>query len=170
MNKSAQTVAKEQASEPFTWSDAYSVGVPEVDADHMVLVELIGMIDGAASGEESQMVVSTVLNALYDYTDYHFEREERMQRAIGYPDHKEHKQGHDRLKEQVMAYLRRYQEDPAQVDIGELATFLRCWIVEHILREDAQYRPYAENNPKASEAMKSIGLDFFMEKTEDLPA
>lgn len=149
------------------WTDDLSVGVPEVDADHKVLIELIGFIESAGRGAEERAVLGTALNALLDYTEYHFGREEKMQEVISYPGFADHKMKHDRLKEQVVDFRRRYDADPAAVDIADLSQFLNDWLVQHIQSEDFAYRPYAKDNPKAREAMASIGLDFFLEDEDE---
>ncbi len=154
-------------SSAFVWSDKMSVGVPEIDGDHQVLIELIGQIEGAMGAKESENVIGTVLNALADYTEYHFAREEAMQKAVGYPAFDDHKQVHEALKGQVMDYLSRYAEDANSVNITDLSAFLKKWLVEHIMKEDFGYKPYCENNPKASEAAASVGLEFFMEDLDD---
>lgn len=158
------TASKAAETQRLVWSDAMSVGVPEVDEDHKALIDLIGMIESASEGEEADAVLGTVLAALMDYTEFHFEREERMQEAIGYSGLAEHHAHHETLKRQVMDYVARHAGDPASIDIRELARFLQSWLVQHILKEDWQYKPLAEKNQKAaSEAIAKVGVDFFMD-------
>lgn len=152
------------AAGKFVWSESWSVGVPEVDDDHRALFDLIEMISSTSKGDEARAVTGTVLGALMDYTEFHFEREERMQQAIGYQGFAGHKAKHDKLKAQVQDYQTRFNQDPASVDVSDLSLFLQKWLVEHILKEDMLYKPFAQNNPKASEAMASVGLSFFMEQ------
>lgn len=151
------------SGERLVWSQKYSVGVNEIDSDHKVLIELIGQIDSAAAGSEAHAVIGTVLAALFDYTEYHFEREEKMMQTVGYTVLPQHKQKHDLLKSQVIEYLGRYSDDPNSVNIEDLSKFLQRWLSEHILKEDMGYRPLVENNPKAGEAAASVGIDFFMD-------
>ena len=60
------------------WSNQYSVGIDLLDADHKVLISLINQIDEAIRSSEPVELVRRVLDALLDYTDYHFSREEAL--------------------------------------------------------------------------------------------
>lgn len=153
------------------WSEAFSVGIPEIDADHRILFDLAGQIIEAATGEEAAVVTGSVLLALSDYADYHFEREERVMRAVGYPAEADHTIGHEKLRAKVHQMAERYQADPTAVAAGDLAAFLLNWLTNHILHEDMQYRPYAERNKAAgAAAAASIGSEFFIDEgANDLP-
>jgi hemerythrin-like metal-binding protein len=153
---------------PIAWTPELSVGVPEIDADHKVLIELIGQINHTADMPEAYTVVGTVLAALSDYTEYHFSREERMQEVVGFPTTDTHRECHDILRQQVQHYLALYTANPEGVDTQELFRFLQRWLFEHILKEDMQYAPYCANNPKASEAVIAVGLEFFMDSDTGL--
>lgn len=150
-----------------SWSDAFSVGVPEIDADHRILFELIGQMRDAATAFEGDMVTGSVLAALADYVDYHFEREERVMEAVGYPEEAQHAERHARLRGNVEEFVRRYHREPSDGLANELAEFLEDWLNHHILDEDMRYRPYAENNHAASAAASSIGIEFFMDSEDD---
>jgi len=148
---------------PIAWTPELSVGVPEIDADHKVLIELISQINLAADLPEAYTIVGTVLAALSDYTEYHFIREERMQQVVGFPTAEAHHQCHQILGQQVQHYLALYTANPDAVDTQDLFRFLQRWLFEHILKEDMQYVPYCANNPKASEAVIAIGAEFFID-------
>jgi len=164
------TAAAEESAydSPIAWSPELSVGVPEIDADHKVLIELISQINNRSDLPEAFTIVGTVLAALSDYTEYHFTREERMQQVVGFPNADAHHQRHVILRQQVLDYLARYMANPEDVDTQELYLFLHRWLFEHILNEDMQYAPYCANNPKASEAVIGIGLDFFIDSNSSL--
>lgn len=136
-----------------------SVGVPEIDADHRVLVSLINQVREAGEGFEATAVTGSVLNALVDYTNYHFAREERMREAIGHPRLVEHKTRHETMRAQVLDYLERYLADPQAVDVADLAGFLEDWLVTHIMKEDMAYRPLAEGSAEARKAAASLGVE-----------
>ncbi|SDE29862.1 bacteriohemerythrin [Rhodospira trueperi] len=143
----------------LTWTERWSVGVPEMDKDHRILISLINQLTHAFSAPESNWVVGSVLNSLWDYTTYHFNREEALLRAANFPGASEHAGRHVSLKTQVREWLDSYQNDPDSVDPHELQVSLRGWLMNHVLGEDMRYRPYVEHNTDAQAIAASITVD-----------
>ncbi len=141
----------------FQWDDSLSVGVPLVDSDHQVLISLINQLHDSLDDDESAVVVGSVLNALADYTEYHFTREERAMEAVGYPKLAEHRERHHSLENQVHAIRQRYAKGEAVVGT-ELLHFLKDWLLTHIQQEDTQYRPYVEGKPEAIAAAEEVSF------------
>lgn len=133
------------------WSDALSVGVKAVDDDHKILIDLVNQIQEVKAGRVGKNVVGSVLTSLVEYTDYHFAREERIQEAIGFPNLEPHHAQHEALKRDAIAFLDSYHQSPDTVDIDALDAFLKRWLLEHIMRSDMAFRPFAEANPQAAE-------------------
>jgi hemerythrin-like metal-binding protein len=121
------------------WKNEFNTGIEAIDTDHKFLVSLINQLDEALRDGQNQEVVGSVLNALYDYTNYHFLREEKMMKACGYTDEKEHAAQHQDLKTQVMeardAYLKQQTDDIKQ----PVMDFMKTWLADHILGHDMQY-------------------------------
>jgi hemerythrin-like metal-binding protein len=143
----------------LTWTERWSVGVPEMDKDHRILINLINQLTQAFSAPESNWVVGSVLNSLWDYTAYHFNREEALLRAANFPGASEHAHRHVSLKAQVREWLDSYQNDPDSVDPRELQISLRGWLMNHVLGEDMRYRPYVEHNTDAQAIAASMTVD-----------
>jgi hemerythrin-like metal-binding protein len=143
----------------LAWSDTWAVGAPDMDQDHRVLVNLVNQLPQAFKAPESGWIVGSVLNSLWDYTEYHFGREEALLRAANFPGAAEHTGRHGELKQQLREWLDQYQQDPESVDAGALMTFLKGWLMNHILGEDMRYRPYVENNPDAQAVAAAITVD-----------
>lgn len=146
------------------WSQDLEIGVPEIDADHRLLIDLIGQVETVAGGSEAIHVLGSLLDSLSDYVDYHFRREERMQEAVGYPGLDLHRSQHEVLRREVGDLLDHYRDRPQSIDPIELAGFLRRWLIKHITKQDMAYKPFVTGNPKAREAAASIGVEFFLEE------
>ncbi|MQX35967.1 bacteriohemerythrin [Roseospira navarrensis] len=144
---------------PLVWSDAWTVGAPEIDRDHRIMADLVNQLPQAFRAPESGWVVGSVLNSLWDYTDYHFGREEALLRAANFPGAAEHAGRHTDLKGQLREWLDRYQQDPASVDAPALMGFLKGWLMNHILGEDMRYKPYVEKNIDAQAVAGAIKAD-----------
>ena len=123
------------------WKEAYSVGVPVLDADHRILIGIINRLDEVAETGQS---VKSVLNELEDYVRNHFEREENRMKAAGYPRLAEHVQEHEAFLEWLQSIMSTYDATPdtdadAEV-VRTVAGYLQTWWDIHILTTDMAYR------------------------------
>lgn len=121
------------------WTDAYSVGVDALDADHKSLIDIINRVDEAQKARRS---ISWAVGELSDYARHHFSREEEMMKAAGYADLDEHKKRHREFLDwlrSVQVSLRMVPD--AQFHLGaDVRDFLGRWLTEHILVEDMKYK------------------------------
>lgn len=142
------------------WSPAMSVGVPRLDRDHRVLVGFLNRL-AAGKGADRLTLIAEVLRGLIAYTRFHFEREEQVMEACGYPETAAHRREHHDLTREVLDLEKRFADDPDALRIEEMQEFLRDWLNHHILLQDMAYRPYCENNPNAAAAAERFGdFDF----------
>ena len=133
-----------------SWSNAMSVGVRALDRDHRVLVDLIRRI--ALAREEDgdvRPLIAEVLAELVAYTVYHFDPEEHVMAACGYPELEAHRDEHNALTCEVEDMQRRFGDADPDLGRDELLTFLTGWLNHHILLQDKAYRAYAEGNAAA---------------------
>ena len=138
------------------WTEAMSVGVPALDADHKILVSLINQLKSVVGDDEEYATLGSVLNTLVDYTAHHFLREERVMEACGYPRLAEHMRQHEALTSRVIDAQCRYIEDREDVVGDDLLTFLKDWLTSHILEEDMAYRRYVEGDEAADKAAATV--------------
>jgi hemerythrin len=127
------------------WSDAYRIGLTEIDDQHQALVDLINDLWAAIASNAPPEQSGKILERLEHYTITHFAAEETMMRTIGYPDFDSHQSAHRnfvaRLQEQK---LRHQRGEKLGLDILH---FLRDWLVNHILVNDKAYATfYADQN------------------------
>ncbi len=123
------------------WTPDLSVGDDTLDRDHMKLIDLINMLHRAMTDPVSNGV-GTVLTELLDYTRYHFAEEERVMKAIGFPDLDAHRWIHAKMTRQVTDMYQRFIQDPTSVPAEETFTYLSEWLVRHIMAKDLPIRQY----------------------------
>jgi hemerythrin len=134
------------------WTPELSVGVNSLDADHKVLISLVNQLDDAIQRGQSRDTVRRVLDALRDYTEYHFNREEALMRACGYPDIDAHKRTHGTLRAQVAEIRDRYLRNPESIHAREVLAFSKNWLTAHIMGRDQLYVPFINNARAAVDA------------------
>jgi len=145
----------------LVWNEALSVGVPEIDADHRRIIDLVNKLHEGLTGLDPGAVVSDSLAALVDYTEYHFSREERAMEHCTYPARQEHMVSHRRFEEDLRCfqddYNRAFPEGEGAKEVGErLLAYLKAWLVGHIIHADGALRPYIASVDDAGRAMNEV--------------
>lgn len=134
----------------MVWKEEYSVGLKDIDKQHMKLIEMVNEVHEAMAVGKSKDVLDQVFEELVDYTKTHFTYEENLLIKIGYPGASAHKGMHAELVGKVFSYKQRIDKGELGVSI-DIMKFLRNWLNDHILIEDKKYgRFYSEKNMKAA--------------------
>ncbi len=130
---------------PLFWRKQMNVGHPEIDADHRYLIHLINTVELVLRFPENPEHMKLAFDELQHYAAEHFQREEKIQIAWGYPHYDEHQQEHRKLL-QSLALLRSTIEKamgeaatPAEAlreHCGYVTDFLRKWLVDHVMKTD----------------------------------
>ncbi len=145
---------------PFvTWTPQLSVGVQPIDSDHKLLISLINQLHDAVEDGQGKEIVASVFNALYDYTEYHFEREEMIMRACGYPDLESHIKIHDALKAKVKEIHDDYAKSENKDLSKDVLNFMKTWLTEHIQGRDKLYQSSMDGKSQEIEAANRAYLE-----------
>jgi hemerythrin len=123
------------------WSDDYSVGVKQIDDQHKELVDLINRLFDAMSLGKGREVLESVFDQLRKYTHVHFQTEERLMVIYGYPNYEEHKKEHEELINQINELKDKFKAGDRKITI-EVVDFLKEWLLNHIKKEDQQYKSH----------------------------
>ncbi len=162
---------------PIIWREQMSVGNTLIDNEHRVLIDLINQVESALQITENHHILSAALVKLLDYTGYHFEHEEKIQKKVGYLEQNKHKQEHQRImkdlrtiqlqldrilnpagveetsidKEVTDSELNQLLDDDSHnVDANDLAgliKLIRHWVLDHVLVTDLKMKPFLSKYP-----------------------
>lgn len=129
----------------FEWEEGYKIGLPEMDAEHLVLFSLINQIEINVNGEKADDCLMDVLGALISYVSFHFSHEQELMASHGYPGLVEHIRQHEAFTKTVteMAETSRDGGLPAAL---KLRSVVLNWLINHILREDVDYASYIRSH------------------------
>ncbi|WP_321475639.1 bacteriohemerythrin [uncultured Paludibaculum sp.] len=122
----------------FPWKDAYSVRVPEIDAQHKRLVEIINRLQDAMLQGQGKTVIAAVLADLESYTKSHFTFEEQLLARHGYPQFLAHEAQHKGFIARMAQFQADYRSGSITLTVPVME-FLRNWLTQHILQEDRAY-------------------------------
>ncbi|EGJ49683.1 bacteriohemerythrin [Desulfocurvibacter africanus] len=125
----------------LTWTATLSVGVREIDQQHVKLVDLLNQLYAAMKAGKGNNALVKILNELVDYTVYHFDHEEKLFAKYGYPQASAHAREHAVLKTKVSEFAAAFKTGKVQVTTGIL-NFLKNWVVNHIKGTDKKYSPF----------------------------
>ena len=115
----------------FQWSEAYSVGYPDIDSQHKRLFQLADQLHAAMAAGKGKQCLSTTLGNLITYTKRHFAGEEMLMQSHRYPFFQQHKAEHRVLTDKVIQFQKAFEAGRAAVTM-ELLQFLRDWLTHHI--------------------------------------
>lgn len=122
------------------WSESIAIGEPMVDHDHRILLALINQI-ASPENRNDAAAVEFVLDELVNYTNFHFQREEELMAAAGYPGLEEHRAIHRRLVAEVTELQQRFSDAGGSAAMGEdLSRYLVGWLTRHVMEEDKKYQ------------------------------
>lgn len=120
--------------QPIEWDEALSVGVPEIDGEHQILLGLYNDAVRAFTAGCSLADKQKFVQDLDTYAFYHFSTEEALMRVCRYPRAKEHGGEHATFRRDL-ALLKAELEGGPEFEAHALS-FIRTWIVRHISHSD----------------------------------
>ena len=123
------------------WREQFSVGNDLIDSDHQYLIEIINRAEVSLQAN-NRVELTTVLDELARYGKSHFEREEQVAKAVGYPKADQLHLSHTQLNEKLVAFKAQIGETWAEAAVVEFTAFLRDWLIAHVIKEDLPMKPW----------------------------
>jgi hemerythrin-like metal-binding protein len=129
----------------IVWKDFYSVNDPSLDAEHQQIIESINELYDAWENPAAAAATRRVLNRLVQYTQTHFDHEEKVMMEAGYPEaeFKVHKALHDAMRRRTMDL----RTNLTLVTARDVLVFLKDWWLNHIQGEDKKFAGYVQLLP-----------------------
>lgn len=123
------------------WSADYETGNHDIDQDHRGLFALINDLHDKAKDGVPEESIGVTIEALVDYVNIHFEREEILMSACGYAGLENHKAAHRKLALRIRFHKDCFDRHPESFDKEDFMSFLAEWLSNHILVKDMDYVP-----------------------------
>ncbi len=139
MSDQFDAAAKDELNKKLVWSSEYSVGVTELDHDHMMVFNAINHFKNGIRLKFESDFVESLFTVLLDHADGHFRAEEQHMAKIGYAGLEAHKAEHQAMKQELDDLYANFQAGDA-ASVAELVAFLNSWWVRHIIEDDAKYK------------------------------
>ncbi len=123
------------------WSSIYELGHKEIDSQHQKLVDIINEFYHAFATAQANDKIGEIINELVNYTIFHFTAEEEIFKKTDYPDVTKHMSIHKEFVDKLKNYHQEVKDGNIKTTY-DLMTFLRDWLLDHIMGTDKTYLSY----------------------------
>jgi len=141
--------------ECFVWKDNLTVGIPEIDGEHRMLIECLNQISDAMTAGADRGLLLPLLSRLIAHTEDHFLHEEIIWESARYLDLDQHKEQHANLLRTVREFRDKYASGRISMS-PDVMNALRGWVENHIFVSDKEA---AATILGASSAKPDLGSD-----------
>lgn len=133
------------------FDDTLITGNKTIDEQHKELIARIKQFVDSCQKGDGKIKAINMLDYLTEYTDFHFTEEENLQKSVGYPGLKEHKQKHEEFKKNLkdLDTLLEESEGPTDEFVKQVETNVVNWLFQHIKAFDRSVAEYIflQDNP-----------------------
>ncbi len=123
------------------WSNEFSVGVKEMDDQHKKLISMINRLIKEQKTLTDPKTIAELLTEMTDYAQTHFRAEEYLMAEYGYEQKAQQEKQHQAFIDKTMAFYSATDLGPNILSTA-LLDYLSIWLVEHILKQDMQYKEF----------------------------
>ena len=124
----------------MTWTkEQYGTNVGVCDDQHKEIFRMLNDLHEAAANG-NRLAVGKLLDELINYVVMHFQTEEKMMQAKGYPDFAVHKAEHDKVVATCASVQSAFHAGTGEVN-QDTTRFVCDWLNNHIPKFDMVYGP-----------------------------
>jgi len=127
--------------EEIIWQDKFSVGVTEMDAQHKQLIAMINQLITEQKTLTTPETIANLLTEMIDYSREHFRAEEYLMSEYGYDRKDKQVQLHEDFIQKTQEFCSANGIGPNILSVA-LLEYLQTWLMDHILKEDMQYKAF----------------------------
>jgi len=89
-------------------SEELMTGIEHIDSAHFSIVKQVNTVLETLKNTEAKTVINQSIHYLENHLIEHFQDEEELQIASGYPDYKDHHKAHEQLVEEMSVLFEEY--------------------------------------------------------------
>lgn|GEM_PF-654475 len=131
--------------------DRFSLGLPEMDEQHIYLYSLFDRLeqsDKVTNNESTALLLAEIER----YLLFHFESEEQLMRRYGFAGFAQHQSDHETAGAKLVRFMNDF--DSGCLNPAALRIFLTGWLMEHSRISDSAYAEWVkECRKKVEEAI-----------------
>jgi hemerythrin len=123
----------------FEWHDSYGVGIPDIDEQHRMLIEMIDGLAAVAEGREPADGMTATVDRFVALARSHLQYEEAVAARSAGPDYQGAIKDHAEFLRKVEGLARYLEKAPVDA-LHTMVEFLKDWIIDHALLENRRFR------------------------------
>lgn len=128
------------------WRDSMRVGNDQLDADHKKFIALLNLTERGLQQKDVAPAIE-IFEELQEFVETHFPAEESYMQQVGFPEIEEHRKEHEALAYRFYVLQGRFRaalnDSERRRHVLKLAELMREWLIDHILREVIDLKPFA---------------------------
>ena len=128
----------------ITFDDNLITGNKTIDFQHQELIDRIRQFVAACESGDSKIKAIKMLDYIDEYTNFHFQEEEELQKKVSYPEISSHHAKHEEFKtsiQELYDYLNE-NEGPDDQFIEQVKRNVVDWLFQHIKTFDRSVAEY----------------------------
>ena len=129
----------------ISWKNEFTIGIPEVDAEHRELINLINELHDHLLDRGRPYRVQDFLGEIFTRISAHFALEEKWMRENKYDQFPEHKEDHEKLLDDIRDIMDEYEEEE-NFNEELLAGNLSGWFTGHFGTMDARLHKFMDKS------------------------
>jgi hemerythrin len=122
------------------WTEKFNSGIGTIDDHHRQIIMLLNCAYDSLLENSDTVEPFKAIDALIDYTDYHFNVEEHWMKETGYPGYLDHQEQHMRFVTRAVIIRQDLAKGWRNLPF-EVLSFLGNWLTYHI-ESDADFALY----------------------------
>lgn len=128
----------------ITFDDNLITGNKTIDAQHQELIDRIQQFVTACESGDTKVKAIKMLDYLDEYTNFHFQEEEELQKAVNYPELANHHAKHEEFKKSIQELydFLNENEGPNEQFIQQVKRNVVDWLFQHIKTFDRSVAEY----------------------------
>lgn len=118
-----------------------------IDTQHKELIDRVNKLVASCETNKEKNVAIQTLDFLMDYTVFHFDAEEKLQKETNYPDYDSHKKQHEEFAKAVedLKDMLQEEEGPTDAFVAAVKRNVSDWLVNHIQGYDKKVADYVKS-------------------------
>ena len=128
----------------ITFDDNLITGNKTIDAQHQELIDRIQQFVTACESGDTKVKAIMMLDYLDEYTNFHFQEEEELQKSVNYPELINHHAKHEEFKKSIQELydFLNENEGPNEQFIQQVKRNVVDWLFQHIKTFDRSVAEY----------------------------
>ncbi len=154
-------------SEICLWKEQYRIGNKEIDEQHYQLfgkIEKLLVIARSGDIETKRKECFELIQFLIDYTKFHFESEEKIQKEMQYVGYTQHVWIHQEFIQTIQQYKEKLEQDFSPALLKSFAGTLLTWLSQHVCGCDRKIMSNTPLEAQSALAGAAENIDLIVSK------